>query len=90
MPMKYFVLACVFFLSLAFPRTSAGVPPAQHFSTEQQAQQHCPKDQVVWVNLPTHVYHFKGERWYGGTKNGAYVCRKEADAEDDRATKNGQ
>jgi len=44
------------------------------FPTEQQAEQHCPKDVVVWLNVPTGVYHFKRERWYGRTKSGAFVC----------------
>ena len=60
------------------------------FQSEQMAQKHCPKDTVVWVNLPTGIFHFKGERWYGRTKNGAYVCEKEAENEGDRATRNGQ
>jgi len=64
--------------------------PAQQYQTEQQAQQHCPKDAVVWVNTKTGVYHFKGQRWYGRTKEGAYECRKEADDEGDRPTHNGQ
>lgn len=63
---------------------------ARHFQTEQEAQHHCPKDTVVWVNTRSGVYHFKGERWYGATKEGCYECRKEADAEGDRATRNGQ
>jgi hypothetical protein len=60
------------------------------FPSEQQAQQHCPADTVVWVNLPSGIYHFKGERWYGNTRSGAYVCRREADRAGDRATRNGQ
>ena len=60
------------------------------FQTEQTAQQHCPTDTVVWLNLPSGIYHFKGQRWYGNTKNGAYVCEKEADQAGDRATRNGQ
>jgi len=60
------------------------------FPTEQQAQQHCSSDTVVWLNLPSGIYHFKGQRWYGRTKNGAYVCMKEADQAGDRATRNGQ
>jgi hypothetical protein len=63
---------------------------AQRFQFEAEAKQHCPADTVVWLNIPTHIYHFKGMRWYGSTKNGAYVCRKEADAEGDQATRNGQ
>jgi hypothetical protein len=66
----------------------AGAP--ELFSAEQAAQQHCPNDNIVWLNLPTGIYHLKGERWYGRTKQGAYVCKKEADGAGDRETKNGQ
>ncbi len=61
-----------------------------HFDSEQAAQQHCPRDTVVWVNTNSGVYHFKGQRWYGNTRSGAYECRKEANAEGDRAMRNGQ
>jgi hypothetical protein len=60
------------------------------YATEQQAQKHCPKDTVVWLNLPSGIYHFKGQRWYSNTNNGAFVCEKEADKAGDRATRNGQ
>jgi hypothetical protein len=53
--------------------------PLATFPTEAQAQQHCPRDTVVWLNLPTSVYHYKGQRWYGTTVPGAFVCRSEAD-----------
>ena len=62
----------------------------QLFSSAEQAQKHCPSDIVVWLNLPTGVYHFRGQRWYGNTKAGAYVCKTEADAVGDRPTRNGQ
>jgi hypothetical protein len=65
-------------------------PELQHFSTEESAQAHCPKDTVVWLNLPTMIWHYKGQRWYGRTKNGAYVCVKEAAADGARATRNGE
>jgi hypothetical protein len=68
----------------------AEAPPLALFSTEQQAQTHCPADTVVWLNTPTGIYHFRGERWYGRTRHGAYVCEKEADHAGDRATRNGQ
>jgi len=60
------------------------------FTSEATAQEHCPSDTVVWLNLPTGVYHFKGQRWYGSTKSGAYVCQKDADKFGDRSTRNGQ
>ena len=60
------------------------------FDTEAAAQAHCPKDVVVWLNIPSGIYHYKGERWYGRTKHGAYACEKEAIAAGDRASLNGQ
>ena len=75
----------------------ASTPPTYHrvaqlvmFSTESAAQAHCPKDEVVWLNTSSGIYHEKGMRWYGRTKHGAYVCRKAADAAGDRDTRNGQ
>jgi hypothetical protein len=32
------------------------------FTDEAKAQQHCPKDIVVWLNLPTMIWHYKGQR----------------------------
>jgi hypothetical protein len=60
------------------------------FQTEQAAQKHCPFDTVVWLNLHTYIWHYKGERWYGSTKNGAYVCMKEAATDGARGARNGQ
>ena len=76
------------FLLLSF--LSAPAFALSTFQTEGAAQQHCPQDTVVWLNLPTGVFHFRGQRWYGKTKSGTYVCKKEAEQDGDRATKNGQ
>jgi hypothetical protein len=62
----------------------------QLYSTAAAAQAHCPRDVVVWLNTNSGIYHEKGMRWYGNTKAGAYVCRREADAAGDRDTRNGQ
>jgi hypothetical protein len=62
----------------------------QLFASESAAQAHCPRDQVVWLNTNSGIYHEKGMRWYGNTRAGAYVCRREADAAGDRDTRNGQ
>jgi hypothetical protein len=66
----------------------ASLPPL--FDTEDAAQAHCPKDVVVWLNIPSGIYHYKGERWYGRTKHGAFACEKEAIRAGDRASENGQ
>lgn len=57
---------------IAFPATAA-----EQFDSEQAAQQHCPSDTVVWLNLRSGSMHAKGQPWYGKTQYGAYVCRKE-------------
>jgi hypothetical protein len=61
-----------------------------HFNDEEAAQDHCPDDTVVWVNLSSGIYHMSGERWYGATENGTYECQEDADAEGFRQTENGQ
>lgn len=88
------MLVSVFVLvAFLLPRGAVALSPTApivNFPTETQAQQHCPADTVVWLNLPTGIYHFQGQRWYGRTYSGAYVCRGEADRGGMRATKNGQ
>ena len=64
----------------------SAAPPA-NFPTAQEAQQNCPTDLVVWLDIPTRTYHYRGQRWYGSTKNGAYVCRNEAVRAGMRATR---
>jgi hypothetical protein len=53
---------------------------ADQFSSEQAAKAHCPGDTVVWANLgSSKAYHLSGDRYYGKTKHGAFMCQKEAD-----------
>ena len=59
-------------LSIALPTGAA-----QQFDSEQAAQQHCPSDTVIWLNLRSKSMHAKGQPWYGKTQVGAYICRKE-------------
>ena len=73
--------------SLAFAAAKSDLPS---FRSEQLAQQHCPGDTVVWVNISSGIYHMPGTRFYGRTKNGAFVCQKEADQKGFRIARNGQ
>jgi hypothetical protein len=77
-------------LALVLCLLSLPVSALEQFDSEAKAQQHCPKDTVVWLNLPSMIWHYKGQRWYGNTNHGAYVCEKEAAAAGARATRNGE
>ena len=53
---------------------------SNQFSEEGAAKSHCAGEPVVWVNLSgSKAYHTSGDRYYGKTKKGAYMCQKEAD-----------
>ena len=87
--MKSWVV-CLFAMVLLFGARATSGAELTTFTNEQQAQRHCPTDNVVWLNLTNRRLPPKGERWYGRTKSGAFVCEKEADQAGDRSTRNGQ
>jgi hypothetical protein len=72
------------------PAPTAAIAPtgANEFSTEAQAKARCPTDTVVWANLKSKIFHFSGHKDYGATKEGAYMCEKDATAQGIRAAKN--
>ena len=49
------------------------------FRTEQQAQEHCPKDTIVWLDPQSGLYQLKGHGSYGLSGAGRYACRGEAE-----------
>jgi hypothetical protein len=55
---------------------------------ETDVKARCPTDTVVWVNSTSKVYHFNENRFYGNTKNGAYMCERDAVAAGMRPPKN--
>jgi hypothetical protein len=62
---------------------------AGQFASEAEAKSRCPSDTIVWVNTKSksHTYHYPGTRWYGTTKQGAYMCEADAVAAGDHASK---
>ena len=72
-------------------RTTQSARPtgAGQFTSEQEAKARCPGDTVVWVNTKgkSHTYHYSGSRWYGTTKQGAYMCEADAGAAGYHASK---
>lgn len=72
------------------PPASSDEESSQTFDDPSTAQSQCPNDTVVWVNSNSGIYHMPGERWYGNTENGFYMCQQAADAAGYRETENGQ
>ena len=72
------------------PAPTAATTPtgANEFAAEAQAKAHCPADTVVWANLDSKIYHFSGNKNYGTTKDGTYMCEKDAMTQGVRAAKN--
>jgi hypothetical protein len=62
---------------------------AGQFSSEAEAKGRCLGGAVVWVNTKgkSHTYHYSGSRWYGTTKQGAYMCEADAGAAGYHASK---
>jgi hypothetical protein len=69
-------------IALALSCAACGQSPTvlTAFQTEQQAQTHCPKDIVVWLDAQNGLYYLKGNGSYGRSNAGRYACRAEADA----------
>ena len=61
---------------------------ANQYAAEAGAKAHCPSGLVVWANLDSKIYHFSGYGDYGQTKQGAYMCEKDAMSQGLRAAKN--
>ena len=49
------------------------------FRTEQQAQEHCPEDTIVWLDPQSGMYQLKGHGSYGLSGAGRYACRGKAE-----------
>ncbi len=69
-------------ITLVLSCAACGESPAvlTAFRTEEQAQTHCPKDIVVWLDPQSGLYYFKGHGSFGRSNAGRYACRAEADA----------
>jgi hypothetical protein len=70
------------------PMQAARPTGAGQFASEAEAKGRCGAS-VVWVNTKgkSHTYHYAGSRWYGTTKQGAYMCEADAGAAGYHASK---
>ncbi len=71
------------------PMQAARPTGAGEFASEAEARGRCGAGTVVWVNTKgkSHTYHYAGSRWYGTTKQGAYMCEADAGAAGYHASK---
>ena len=69
-------------------KSSSAATGTNQYTTETQAKARCGSSTVVWANLSSKIYHFSGHKDYGNTKNGAYMCERDATSEGIRAAKN--
>lgn len=52
------------------------------FASENEATKACGgSGNVVWGNAGTKVYHIQGDKYFGHTKRGAFMCKSTATAE---------
>jgi hypothetical protein len=76
-------------VGVAKPTSSAPTATgANQFASEALAKAHCARDTVVWANLGSRIYHFSESRDFGNTKEGAYMCEKDAVGQGIRGAKN--
>jgi hypothetical protein len=74
------VLALIGAFAVWVPQPRLSAEPAQTANgqtDDKKATQGNPSAKV-WVNTKSHVYHCPGTRYYGNTKNGAYMTQADA------------
>ena len=72
--MRFLMAALMMMATVA---TAHAQMPGQ-YRTETDARRGCGSDPVVWANLDTKVLHGPASKFYGHTKNGAFVCQMAA------------
>lgn len=74
-------IAPVLLIATLAAASAAQAREIKEYATEEAARKHCPKDEIVWSEVKGGgYYHLRDSRWYGKTRDGAYLCRKEATA----------
>jgi hypothetical protein len=90
MRLRSALLAVLLAAGTAFLPAPGAARDAYPPTSDAPAAATCPADTVVWVNTRSGVYHMPGMTWFGHTRQGTYMCRKDADRAGYRATRNGQ
>jgi hypothetical protein len=60
------------------------------YPTRSAAEETCPGQIVVWVDLTTRIFYYRGQDNYGSTKTGAYLCERDVKGLGDRPNRTGR
>ena len=85
MKRSYFIAAAASAMSISRPLLSGAADPTKRNLTETNIKApgwgepswYC-GSAVVWINIESGIYYYKGDRLYGRTKRGVYICEQEA------------
>jgi hypothetical protein len=85
MKRSYFIAAAASAISISAPLLAGAKDLAKRELIETNAKAagwseptwHC-GSAVVWLNVESGVFYHKGDRLFGRTQRGAYVCEEEA------------
>jgi hypothetical protein len=79
-----FALVLIGLIALVSPASAQAM-----FRTQAAAQNNCPGDTVVWLDISAGVFYLPGNPSYGKTSNSGYVCRRDAAAAGNREAPSG-
>jgi hypothetical protein len=68
-------------------RGASASEPLDLFDNEDAARQYCGDDVIVWLDVPSNHYEYKGQEGYGASKDGGYTCKRDADRSGNHATR---
>ena len=78
MRLGFYGCSAVFLALISCAQQSVIAQTLTPFRYESQAQRHCPKETIVWLDLGSGRYYLKGQKRYASGFTGSFVCRQEA------------
>jgi hypothetical protein len=77
-------------LAGVLPFAAASAADDIQFPNRADAEAHCPGEVVVWVDLTTRIFYYRGQDRYASTKSGAYLCERDVKGSGYRPNRTGR